>query len=255
MNNTFQARLRLLVIGLVYLWLIAAAISATAACMTADDLKARIQEATKGFQDMTAVGTVTYKDKDALAKVDSSYTRLYEFKTANVSLKMPDKLRITGKLGMVKLEYIVNGGFKIVRSPTLRINKKQDYSSDPAKLQTAFDLGLVTPVLWSNRRIEVVEDPEADANGEIKLRLQWPKGSMVYTAWIDSKDFWLKRFEKLDDAGTLIVRMIYSNPQKIGGVIWMPLKVEMFAPDGTKAGASEYSDIKVNTGLADSLFQ
>ena len=220
-----------------------------------DELKTRIEEATRCFQDLTMVGAATYKDKKALSKVDPTFARLYDFKTATISFKMPDKLRMESKLGMVKVEYIINGGKKIFRVPTLKMNKVGDYSDEPAKLQDALDVGLVTCDMWRNRLVEIVDDAEATINGEIKLRLRWARGNTVFYAWIDAKDLWLKRFEKHDGQSKLLLRIVYSDPQKAGDVIWMPRKAEMYAPDGEKAGESEYRDIKVNTGLADSLFE
>lgn len=246
--------------------LILAALAIMAACSSVstdvgtappaiDQLKSRIEEATKCFQDITMVGAATYKDKKALSKVDPMFARLYDFKTATISLKMPDKLRMESKLGMVHVEYIINGGKKILRIPRLGTNKVDDYSNQPAKLQDALDVGLITCDLWRNRRVEVVDDADATANGEIKLRLRWPKGNIVYYAWIDAKDLWLKRFEKHGGENKLLLRIEYSNPKRVGEAIWIPCKAEMYAPNGEKAGASEYRDIKVNTGLADSLFE
>lgn len=226
-----------------------------AGAITEQEFRARVVEATKGFQDITMVGTVSHSNKKALAKIDPAYSRIYDFRSASVSFRYPDKLRMEGKLGMVKFEYIVNGGVKVFRAPTVRISKKEDYSDDPAKTQNALDVGLVTPSLWSNRRVEIQDDPDAHACGEIKLRLYWPKGDMIYLAWVDAKDLYLKRFEKRDAQNVLQVKVVYSEPVKAGGVIWMPTKVEVYAPDGEKAGESEMRDIKVNTGLQDSLFQ
>ena len=78
---------------------------------------------------------------------------------------------------------------------------------------------------------------------------------MMLLAWLDEKDLWLKRFEKRTGAGELQFRVVYTDPRKAGGVIWMPTTVELYASDGERAGASEYTDIKVNTELTDSLFQ
>ena len=226
----------------------------SAPAITEQELKDKIEQASKNLKDISMVGNVTYQNKKALAKVDSNYARLYEFKTANVAYKLPDKLRIEGKLGMVKFEYIINGGIKLFRAPTLRMNKKEDYSKDPAKLQNALDLALLTPTLWQDRKIEIVEDAEACSNGEIKLCLRWPKGDMAYYVWIDAQNLWLKKLEKRDGQNNLRLKVLYSNPQKVGDVIWMPTKVELYSSEGEKAGVSEYSNIKVNTGLADSLF-
>lgn len=229
--------------------------SAGAALMTEEQLRARVEAATKGFCDLTMVGNVLYKDKKALEKVDSAYARLYDFSSASVSLKTPDKIRMEGKLGMVKFEYVINGTTKIFRAPKVGINKRDDYSDDPAKLQEALDVGIVTPSIWRFRRVQVVDDPEADANHEVKLLLRWNKGDMRYYIWLDADNLWLKKFEKRDSADNLQTRIVYSNPKKAGDLIWMPTKVEMYASDGSKAGVSEFCDIKVNIGLQDSLFQ
>ncbi|MCX8053678.1 MAG: hypothetical protein N3B12_07700 [Armatimonadetes bacterium] len=244
---------RILGIALLTAWVFLA--GSADALITESELKARIEKAAEGFKDISMVGTVTYKNRKAIAKIESNYARLYEFKSANIYFKDPDKLRMDGKLGMVRFEYIVNGWSKIVRAPTIRLVKREDFTGDPAKLQDAFDLGIITPALWRNRRIEVIEDPEATSNSEIKVRLHWPKGDMMLLAWLDSKDLFLKRFEKRTGDGKLQFRAIYLNPKKVGGLIWMPTTVEIYTSDGEKAGASEYTDIKVNTGLSDSLFE
>lgn len=218
------------------------------------DLKARIEAATKGFNDLTTTVVVREKNKTALTKVDENYARLYEFQSALLQLKAPDKIRIDSKLGMVKFEYIIARGKKIFRAPKVKINKVDDYSNDPAKLQSPLDLGIVTPQLWVGRRVEIVDDPEAKTNGEIKMKLAWLKGDMVNYAWIDATNLWLKRFEKRDSRNNLLARVVYSNPQNAGGVIWLPTKVELYAPDGAKAGSTELTDIKINTSLPDSLF-
>ncbi len=223
--------------------------------LTEADLRLRIQQVSSELKDISFLGTVTYKNKKAMEKIESNYARLYDFQSARVYYKEPDKLRIEGKLGMVKFEYICNGSLKIVRAPAIRFTNRKDYSNDPAKLQDALDIGLVTTSLWRHRRIEVLDDPEASSNGEIKVRLRWPKGEVAHIIWLDAKDLWLKRFEKRAADGTLIFRVNYSNPRKVGNVIWIPTTIDVYTSDGEKAGSTEYSDIKVNTGLADSLFE
>lgn len=230
-------------------------VSDTGTLITEAELKARIEEAAKDLQDISMVGTVTFKNKKALAKIDANYSRLYDFKSATVVHKSPDKFRMDGKLGMVRFEYIISGGHKIVRAPSIRFTKKEDYSDDPAKLQDALDIGLITPSLWHHRKVEIIDDPEAAAVGEIKARLRWPKGDMIHYVWIDQADLYLKRFEKRDPTGKLLFRVEYSEPRQAGGVIWMPTKVEVFSADGERAGASEYSDIKTNMGVQDSFFE
>lgn len=219
------------------------------------ELRTRIEAATRDFRDLSALVTVTYKNKDALAKVDSAYSALYDFKSARLQHKQPDKIRLDGKLGMVKFEYIMNGTVRMVRAPTVRVKTKKDYAHDPAKTQTALDLGLVTPSIWTNRKVEVVEDEGAKSCEEIKLALRWPNNTRVIFIWLDARDLYLKRFEKRGPDNELILRAEYSEPRKAGGVVWIPTRVDVYGADGEKVGSSEVSDIKVNTGLPDSLFE
>ena len=113
--------------------------TATSAAITEQQLKARVIESTKDFEDLTMVGTALYKDKKALARVSSSYARLYGFERVKILFKEPDKVRMESKLGMVRVEYIINGWKKTFRAPKLRVNKTEDFTGDPAKLQDALD--------------------------------------------------------------------------------------------------------------------
>ena len=248
-------RSRLLNISLILAVGIIMITAASAMALTSTELKTRVEAATKNLKDISMLGTVVDSNKKAITKVDENYARLYEFKSARIMLKLPNKVRMEGKLGMVKFEYIVNGGTKIFRASPVRINKKENYSDDPAKLQSALDVGIVTPTLWDRRCVEVVEDAEAKKNGEIKLELRWQKGDMVYYAWLDECNLWLKKLEKRDGEGNLRLRLVYSNPKNVDGVVWVPTRAEMFAPDGDRAGTTEMSDIKYNSGLSDSLFE
>ncbi len=218
------------------------------------DLKARIQAATKDLKDLSMTANVVEVDRKAIEKLDSNYARMLELKSAKVTLKLPDKMRVEGKLGMVKFEYIINGTIKISRAPTVRFKRKDDYTGDPAKLQGPFDMGIITDTLWRNRKIQVLDDPTVAANGEIKLELRWLKGDMVHYAWLDAKDLWLKRVEKYDAQGNLKMRTVYSNAKNIGGSFWVPTTVEVFAPDGAKVGKTQMVDIKYNSGVQDTLF-
>lgn len=223
--------------------------------ISSDELKARIASQTKDFKDIVMTVTITGKNKDALEKIEPSYTRLYDFKSAVLSFKGPDKMRTEGKLGMVRFEYIINGVTKIVRSPTIRLNQVTKYPNEPAKLQDAFDLGLICSAIYKSRRIEVVEDAQAQINNEIKIRLFYPNGDMKYFAWLDKTNLWLKRFEKRTSKDVLKVRYEFYDAKNIDNVIWLPTKTEMFAPTGEKAGVSETSNIKINVGLDDKIFE
>ncbi len=223
--------------------------------ITVEQLQARITEATKNFKDFTTTAVVKDKNKKAMNKIEPGLQQLYESKSANISYKAPDKLKIEGKLGMVRAEYIVNGVIKTTRAPQISFRERKDYKDDPSKLQDALDVGLITPQLWKYRRLEIQTDPEAEKAGEIKVRYYFPKGDMNYTIWLDAKNLWLKRYEKREADGKFRVKVVYSMPMEIKDVIWLPTRVEMFDPDGNRAGMMEYTNIKANTGIDDKVFE
>lgn len=228
---------------------------APAGATTVDELKSRITRAGSGLKDVTFTLNVTEKNADAIEKVDPNYSRVYEFKTARIYLKEPDKLRTEGKLGMVKFEYIINGGHKIIRAPLLKIRKESDYTGNPGKLNDALDFGVIVPSLWALRTMEIMDDAEAASRGETKVRLRWAEAAMSIVLWLDCKEMYLKRLERRDGNDQTKIVLTYTNHRKPDGAVWIPSRIEMLTPDGTKVGVSEITDIKINSGLADSLFK
>lgn len=229
--------------------------STVSASPEVEALQIRIAEKTKNFRDLTATGVVKEKNKKAMSKIEPGLQQLYESKSANILLKHPDKLKIEGKLGMVKAEYIINGTIKTTRAPQISFRDRKDFKEDPSKLQDALDIGLVTTSLWKWRKLEIQSDPDAEKAGEIKLRYYYPKGDMIYLIWLDAENLWLKRYEKRDCNGKLRVKVVYSMPLETKDVTWLPTRVEMFSPDGDRAGMMEYTNIKVNAGIDDKAFE
>lgn len=223
--------------------------------VTLDGLKTTVTKLTKDFRDVTMTAVVTYRNKRALAKVEESFTRLYEFKTAKISAKSPDKMKTEGRLGMLSFTYIVNDTTRIVRIPSIRMNKKDENKDQPSKVQDLSDMGILTPSAWRIRELCLCPDPEAASKDQVLINAAYPKNTMQNMFWIDTKNYCLTRFEKRDASGKVTIRLEYSKPQYFGNAIWLPTVVEIFAPDGERAGAMELRDIKVNTGLTDSMFE
>lgn len=220
-----------------------------------DELKARVNRVSGKLKDISFSVTVIEKNQAALERMEPEYAALYELKSVRVYMKQPGMVRTEGKLGMVKFEYIINGWRKIVRAPMLKIRKESDYTGKPGKLTTPFDFGLVTPSLWDNRTVSVEEDAEASAAGEIRVRLRWAGSGTSIVAWLDSTNLCLKRVERRDSDDAARFRIIYMNHKLHDGVVWVPSRAEMFSPAGERVGVSELGDVKVNTGLPDSLFK
>ena len=100
------------VLAVLVCWLPAVG-GANAAVISEADLKARIEAATKDLKDLGMTANVVEVDRRAMEKLDANYARMLELKSAKITLKLPDKVRVDGKLGMVRFEYIINGTIKI----------------------------------------------------------------------------------------------------------------------------------------------
>jgi outer membrane lipoprotein-sorting protein len=74
------------------------------------------------------------------------------------------------------------------------------------------------------------------------------------TCWIDSKTCKMLKLDKYESDGSIKSRYIFSRHKQVGG-IWIPLRIDVYNEDGKLAGATEYSNIKVNSGIPDSEFK
>jgi outer membrane lipoprotein-sorting protein len=71
--------------------------------------------------------------------------------------------------------------------------------------------------------------------------------------WVDKDRKIVKKREWYGQDGRQMATFSYENPQRVGGV-WFPTRQVVRNMDDRVAGVSEFENIRVNTGLADSLF-
>ena len=64
----------------------------------------------------------------------------------------------------------------------------------------------------------------------------------------------LKR-DSYTQAGKLEAIYFYRDVKPVAPGIWFPTRIEVMNADRVLAGTTVYKDIKVNTGLPDSLFE
>ena len=225
---------------------LAASVSASAA-----DLRSRIRQETGDFKDISLTCKVLQADHDALRKIGKDFPKSYEFKSTLVRFKAPDKMKMEGKLGMVKIEIIINGNRKITIIPPIHYRKREDISDKPHKRQTDLDVGMITDSLWRGYIVTSIDD-DGPADRITFCRENSKDKKLV--AWVDDKSLKLLKVEKYESDGRLISRYIYSGHSLINGVAWVPSKIQVYNCDGKLAGTTSYENIKINTGIPDSVF-
>ena len=233
--------------------LIALGMLAVVTCV-ALDIREEIREASKGFRDLSATVVATYANMAELRKIGKDFARSYEFKEAKVFFKNPDKLRMTGKVGLVRVDYIVNGDMRIIRVPTLHVSKKDSFADDPQKRQTPLDVGVLSDAIWKEYDIEFEGEKVVDGVKQYVLFLKRKGSPRTQRLWIESDTMRMLQREKYDNEGRLKSRLVYVASRKLDNV-WVPGKIEAYSPSGKLAGVTEYRNVKVNTNIPDSEFK
>lgn len=216
-----------------------------------DELRSKLTT----FKDITMSVEVVYKDKKVLDTMDERLRRAYEFSKAKVWFKMPYSTVIEGTIGVLKARLITTDKIFILRVPGLRFSKKEDISDDPTKRQTALDIGILTPQVFTDDTAELLpEDPKHP--GLLVIDLMPPKkGSSIRRIWVDPKEVRLVQMEKRRPNGRVLGTFVYMNHEKFCENLWVPKRVEVRSPEGKLAAALEAKDIKVDSGLSDDLFE
>ena len=228
--------------------------SSAAYPITPDELKSKVGQATRGFDDITLSAKVQYANKGELKKIGKDFLKSYEFKDTTVWFRYPDKMRIEGRLGMVTARLVMDALKKTLSIPSLRYHKTEDVSHEPHKRQTDYDIGIISGSLW---RDYMVQEVEVEKNSDPVYRITCVRENSrnkKIVSWVDAATFKLLKVEKFEKSGKLISRTIYSNHVLVNG-LWVPKKVDVYSTDGKLAGTTAYENIKVNTNLPDSTFK
>jgi outer membrane lipoprotein-sorting protein len=208
------------------------------------------------LEDATFKAKVLKSDQSELRKINDDFGQSYRFETTTIRFKEPFKFRLEADVEDTKVLYIINGTTQIIRVPRIRVNQKLDLSKDPGRRQTPLDFGILTPSLFNG--LFVAKFVRTDrATGDQVFDVNYNpvfKDNTRHRIWIDPQKKYVTKREWYHRRGRLQATFIYQEPVQEDGV-WLPTKLTVRNVDNKVGGVTAYSDMKVNTGLADSLFQ
>lgn len=192
---------------------------------------------------------------EALKKIGSDFHRIYQVKRVQFSIKEPDKFRMDVSAGLVHLVHVIVDGRKTTYVMGVRRPSKP-FGDDPGKRQTPMDVGVITPGSLRGYRVEYLGTGQEQGRPVLRFRLRYAHDTARYELlWVDSERKCLvKRTLHTRMFGEKKCEYTYHDPQRVGSV-WIPTRVEVRNKDGELAGVMLQSDFKVNSGLADSLFE
>ena len=209
-----------------------------------------------GLKDVSFNISLTKRLPKELQKIDQSYVVQYsQLDSATFRGKEPFKLRIDAKSEDTAGFTIVNGGRKLISIPVLRIKSKSDVSRQPGQRQTMMDFVILTNAeahQFLNAKF-VRFDRES---GNPVFDLTFPESldyPVRHRVWLDKTAKYMVKREWYGLQGQLRATFLYLSPTTVKGIT-IPTVLRVMNSENKVAAESKYLNVKVNDGIADSVF-
>jgi outer membrane lipoprotein-sorting protein len=209
-----------------------------------------------GLKDISFNISLTKRLPKELQKIDQSYVVQYsQLDSALFRGKEPFKLRIDVKSDDTSGFTIVNGTRKLISIPVLRIKSKSDVSRQPGQRQTLMDfLTLTNAEAHQFLNAKFVRFDRESGNPVFDLTfpesLNYP---VRHRVWLDKSSKYMTKREWYGLQGQLRATFLYLSPTTIEGIT-VPTVLRVMNAENKIAAESKYLNIKVNDGIADSVF-
>lgn len=206
------------------------------------------------FEDVTFVARKVSASTRELQKINSDFGQSYKFDKIKFFYKEPMKLRLEASVEETTALYIVNGPKQSIRVPRLKIKVDQDLSRAPGRRQSSLDFGVLTAALFKGfLDATFVRFDRATGNPIFDLTYEYKDDSSRYRVWIDKDQKYVVRREWYGQSGRQKATFLYNKPVKVDGV-WFATQTTVKNVEDKVAGVTRYENLKLNTGLPDSLF-
>jgi hypothetical protein len=242
---------------LISIALVALVCSFAYADADSDALRKCVIDATSGYKDLSLSARVVFADKKVLKGIGKDFPKSFEIENTNAQFKFPDKMKASGKLGMIGIAVITNGGWRYYRVPSLKINKKVDISNKPEQRQSDLDLGVLSDTLWREWVIINAEKIDTRSGDQYKVTIcRTTMRDAKSVCYIEAKTLKLLRIDKYhENYGALQVSYVFSGHTYEANAIWVPKRADVYNASGKLAASTAYENIRVNSGIPDSAFE
>lgn len=236
----------LLASGFVFL-----AFSVELAAQTSSSLHQRARAANSGIRDISARMVVLDADKKNVRNINPSLIEALNIKEMDVFYRSPDKFRAEAMAKGLQLTWILNGDRQLISVPGMMIRKMEDIGRNPGRKRNSLDLGFVSDQLWQDFNVTVISQSK-DAH-RLRLTPKVAEGKRHELIWVEPETMKLLRRDRHSRSGTMSVRYTYGNHRKFRNLA-VAQQAKVYDPNGEFAGTIEYRNLKINSGLAESLF-
>jgi outer membrane lipoprotein-sorting protein len=210
----------------------------------------------KTLKSVTMTAVVGSAKQVELQKINKDFAQSYRFKSMEVWMKEPFKLRLESKVDDTDMLMIFNGPVRKLSIPKARLSQKINLADEPGKRQTAFDFGLIPSSLFDGFFVGKYVRTERNT-GELVFDVTYVptlKDKSRHRVWIDAdKKALTKRQWFANWGGHLMATFEYSKHVQQGGV-WIPTTITVINAEGKQAGTTNYTNVKVNPTIDDAQF-
>jgi len=209
------------------------------------------------FEDASFTARVKTGNQAELAKISKDFGNSYRLKVVKSYLQEPLKMRLETTVDDTSILYVIRDFKRYFRVPRARISTDENLSDKPGKMQTPLDYGIITPAMMSELfTAKYVRTDRATGDYVFDMTYKSPKFSDTsrHRIWVDPQKRVVSKREWYNQHGRQLATFLYEEPILRDGV-WFPSKGSVRNMDGKVAGVLEYEAIKINSGLADSLFR
>src|SRR5581483_3816281 len=208
----------------------------------------------QGLNDIQCDLSVVSANRAELRKINKDFAMGYEAKSGMMQWKEPMKLRLSSNMNGEKIIYIVSGDKQSYLIQRFNLRKNDDLSKDPGRHQTLFDFGLITKSISQQFLKGTFVRTEPDGTNVFDVNYRYDKDKTRYRIWVHPTKKYIEKRVWYNRRGQLMASFEYSAPVQSNG-IWMCSRVTVKNAENQVAGVSQYSNIKTNIGLSDSLFR
>jgi outer membrane lipoprotein-sorting protein len=209
------------------------------------------------LDDFSARVNVVKADKRELAKINRDGGLFYQFSDILMRYKEPNKIRIEGNIQGTRGVYILDGTTQMVSIPRVNYKEKRDFGNAPGKKKTLVDVGIISEFYLTYTNAKFLREAIVDGVpcAAFEMRYKDKDDTSHQIMYIDPKTKVVRKRESYSQESKLQAVYYYKDVKEVAPGIWFPTQIEAQNIDRVIAGITAYKDIKVNTGIADSIFK
>lgn len=208
------------------------------------------------LDDFSADVTVVKADHRELGKISKDLGLAYSLPNITMQYKDPNMVRMDGTKDGSKVSYILNGTKQIFKLNGLKTTR--DLGNSPGKRKSLMDMGLISDFYLSYTNARFLREATVDGTPCALFEMTYKdkdEDSSHHNIYVDPVTKVVRKREAYSQDGKLQAIYYYKNVIQLKPGVWVPTQIEVQNTDRVVAGIMAYKNIKVNTGISESVFR